>query len=83
MVMGRTAIMAENMERELGFRAGLFSVALSGCPAKMRRVRQPAGGMPDRVANGCASGEMADTPDLGSGPARGGGSNPLSRTTFY
>src|SRR6476620_1037809 len=32
---------------------------------------------------GCASGEMADTPDLGSGPARGGGSSPLSRTMFY
>src|SRR5215212_7188267 len=29
-----------------------------------------------------ASGEMADTPDLGSGPARGGGSSPLSRTIF-
>src|SRR5258706_4049346 len=28
----------------------------------------------------CASGEMADTPDLGSGPVRGGGSSPLSRT---
>jgi integrase len=25
---------------------------------------------------------MADTPDLGSGPARGGGSSPLSRTIF-
>ncbi len=25
---------------------------------------------------------MADTPDLGSGPARGGGSSPLSRTNF-
>jgi hypothetical protein len=25
---------------------------------------------------------MADTPDLGSGPERGGGSSPLSRTTF-
>ena len=25
---------------------------------------------------------MADTPDLGSGPARGGGSSPLSRTKF-
>src|SRR5580693_5925616 len=32
------------------------------------------------LAGGCASGEMADTPDLGSGPARGGGSSPLSRT---
>ena len=28
----------------------------------------------------CASGEMADAPDLGSGPVRGGGSSPLSRT---
>src|SRR5689334_3427077 len=25
---------------------------------------------------------MADAPDLGSGPVRGGGSSPLSRTTF-
>ncbi len=25
---------------------------------------------------------MADTPDLGSGPERGGGSSPLSRTIF-
>lgn len=31
----------------------------------------------------CASGEMADTPDLGSGPARGGGSSPLSRTIGF
>jgi hypothetical protein len=30
--------------------------------------------------SGCASGEMADAPDLGSGPVRGGGSSPLSRT---
>ena len=28
-----------------------------------------------------ARGGMADTPDLGSGPARGGGSSPLARTT--
>src|SRR5262245_58094815 len=35
------------------------------------------------VADGGASGEMADTPDLGSGPARGGGSSPLSRTMNY
>jgi hypothetical protein len=79
-MLGRTAIVAENKELKLGFRAWLFSVALSGCLAKMRQVRQPAGCIPDRFANGCASGEMADTPDLGSGPARGGGSNPLSRT---
>ena len=26
--------------------------------------------------------ELADAPDLGSGPARGGGSNPPFRTTF-
>src|SRR4051794_4234933 len=31
-------------------------------------------------AHVCASGEMADAPDLGSGPVRGGGSSPLSRT---
>ncbi len=36
-------------------------------------------GMVSRNVRG-ASGGMADTPDLGSGPARGGGSNPLSRT---
>jgi hypothetical protein len=35
------------------------------------------------VANqGCARGGMADTPDLGSGSARSGGSSPLARTTF-
>ena len=35
------------------------------------------------VPDGGASGEMADTPDLGSGPVRGGGSSPLSRTMNY
>ena len=30
----------------------------------------------------CARGGMADTPDLGSGSARIGGSSPLARTTF-
>ena len=29
---------------------------------------------------GCARGGMADTPDLGSGSARSGGSSPLART---
>ena len=38
--------------------------------------------LPGSILPGCASGEMADTPDLGSGPARGGGSSPLSRTNF-
>src|SRR5438552_16620798 len=28
----------------------------------------------------CARGGMADAPDLGSGPERGGGSSPLART---
>ena len=28
----------------------------------------------------CARGGMADAPDLGSGPVRGGGSSPLART---
>ncbi len=32
---------------------------------------------------GCARGGMADTPDLGSGSVRIGGSSPLARTTFY
>ena len=32
---------------------------------------------------GCARGGMADTPDLGSGSARIGGSSPLARTIQY
>ena len=35
----------------------------------------------DRTGLECARGGMADTPDLGSGPARVGGSSPLARTT--
>src|SRR5208282_239751 len=33
-----------------------------------------------QVVGGCARGGTADAPDLGSGPARGGGSTPLART---
>ena len=35
-----------------------------------------------QVVGGCARGGTADAPDLGSGPARGGGSTPLARTSF-
>lgn len=31
----------------------------------------------------CARGGMADAPDLGSGPARVGGSSPLARTNDF
>src|SRR5208282_3235752 len=35
-----------------------------------------------QVVGGCARGGTADAPDLGSGPARGGGSTPLARTSL-
>ena len=42
--------------------------------------RLEAGAIMTDVQRGCARGGMADTPDLGSGPERGGGSSPLART---
>ena len=48
-------------------------------PPNFRAISEIRG---KRASARCASGGMADTPDLGSGPVRGGGSSPLSRTIF-
>ena len=57
-------------------RQRLFDMLQGDERRKSELLLQPIGNY------GGASGGMADTPDLGSGPARGGGSSPLSRTKY-
>ena len=50
---------------------------------KVARARIiPSGKLVSAVKQRCARGGMADTPDLGSGSVRIGGSSPLARTNF-
>jgi hypothetical protein len=61
-----------------------FSITLLGAPARILRLPGQARErklLNARIAGRCAKvAEWADAPDLGSGPARGGGSNPPFRT---